>query len=214
MTDAAQAFAIPTRLNDQYELSPLSLSDIGRLDERIKSKVVALGKEMIKDQTLSQADKSLIMDRAFKVATSISMFGVREGNEEADLEMTRMLNDPGMMTYILWLSLKTKHPKLSPEDVDGMFTIKDKQRLMEAVVDVFTVSGFTVEDVDDADLNPKPKGSAVGKPFRLGQGDDDDGADVRMGTKNGGQSDTAPTDNVHERQEVRGTKDSAGAVSG
>lgn len=169
MAGANEAFAVPTHTiikGKSYELSPMSFSDIGRLTERLQAKVMNQAKELIKDDSLSRENKTLILDRAQIRASKVSMFGAASDDEDdkaADQMMTRMLNDPGFMTYIVWLALNKKHPELSPEDVDGFFNLTEKSLLQEICIDVLKISGFAIEMTDDNKKKKKKKKAAKKK---------------------------------------------------
>jgi len=169
MAGANEAFAVPTHTTikgQPYDLSPMSFSDIGRLTERLQAKVMQQAKELIKDDSLSRENKTLILDRAQIRASKVSMFGAASDDDDdkaADQMMTKMLNDPGFMTYIVWLSLNKKHSELSPEDVDEFFSLTDKALLQDICIDVLKLSGFAIEKTDDGKKKKKKKKAAKKK---------------------------------------------------
>jgi len=155
MAGPNEAFAVPTLAmikGIQYELSPLTFSDIGRLTERLKSQVLNRAKEVIKDPELSRTDKALIFDRAQVMADKVSLFGTAGEDEDgkaADKMLTGMLNDPGLMTYIVWLGLNKKHPEITYTALDAMFNLNDKGVIQDTCIEILSISGFAVVKTED-----------------------------------------------------------------
>lgn len=190
-TRADQALAVPVReyfAGQDWELSPLTLGDIGRITEFIRSKVISLAKDTIKDDSsLDRETKILILDRAYEAAERIDLFGggkkspepepkkakAKKGKKktkkkakakkkaepevESDDQMTRLLNRPDIMGFIIWLSLKHLH-EVTVTEVDEMFTLNDQEQLTNVVIRVFEISGFITERIDDDDDDGKKGG--------------------------------------------------------
>lgn len=130
----------------EFELHPLTLSDLGRIVQKMRCSLVEAGREAMRDPTLGRDDKALILDQAYRAAERTGW--------TADA-LVGFQSDPSMLLQFIYASVRRTDPKLTIEQVaDAVGT--DVAGLTSAFEDVLRLSGM-VEDAADG-TRPKSGG--------------------------------------------------------
>jgi hypothetical protein len=126
-------------------MSPITVGDFLELANHLQEKHVLRAKRLIQVAELSPDVAVKLIEKAIDEAKNIELG--RKAFDEAS-------GTPDATKYILWLSLRKKHPELSLEEITPIFD----ENMEEIVGKVAKVAGR----VDDGSDFPKPPTAGAG----------------------------------------------------
>lgn len=169
----------------KYKFAPLDFEDWALLEQRLRSKIVALARDALPD-TQSERDRRLLVDRAYCEAAKVSLsLGPQPALELAPSIVDKLPDDdrrellellgrasaivdeawnrtqtlmsaPDILVYMLWLSLRHEQPKL---------VLADATRLVEKMQDSrFVVDALMRASRGGADDTAAPTSKKNGEP--------------------------------------------------
>ena len=153
-----------------YTFSPMKIRALGELEQWIRGKIVALGRDAIRDCD-NEDDKRIIMAEAFNNAACVSFMGLGDNfdSRSATDEQVRqrMANVSQMVRLVLQsidtiieivrISMKANHPRITAAEVEQLL---DDPALNgnDLVNDIMRASGLAAMESKDGG-DPKAKSS-------------------------------------------------------
>lgn len=163
-----------------YELHPLKLVDIGRVNEIMRSRFITRTVDGMNGAE-SAANKTaawLVMSEHMHARADVYDL-TRGGNA-----VNAMLRDPVVLVAILWCSLRRGDAALTREQVGEWFGYGDIDALESACKEVFRISGFDL--AGDGEEGSATKNA---KPFQPAEADRVDSAGDGSAAERGGGTD-------------------------
>lgn len=141
--DQAVASPEPVRWRDKdWLVSPLDMDDFGKITQRVRQRVISLGRDAASEDGTNPKIQEMLIDRAYREVAKVDFL---KGGAEAQSH----LSDPGLLIYILYLSLRHNHEKLIESEVAHWFTLHDIVVLERFTTQVLNLSGMGATIVED-----------------------------------------------------------------
>lgn len=137
MNSLSEATAAPATIEvsgKKYAASPLSIAEIGELEEHARGRVLSIATKGA--MLLPQDQRDVLIDRALKQATSTTF--------DSGEFQKYLMSQRGMET-MLAVSLRARHPDATPQIVGQMFHGRTDE-LIGAVHVVLRISGMGGEE--------------------------------------------------------------------
>lgn len=154
----------------EWSFSPIRIRGFGELEQWVRSKLIQLGRDAIKGQSLTPEERDCIMNAAYRHAAMICLMAARptEVGNEAHRVTTTMLSSVDGVIKIIELSVRKKHPTISDDTIEEIIQDPnvDAGDLVDEILRISGQETFRITELPGPGIAGGPGGLAIPDPLQ------------------------------------------------